>query len=164
MTGSFAVLRAWPARRWAAALAAAGATVLVVGVPTVLVPNPVFGREVPVTWWAWPVLLLTATLSGLLLATYVRTSPALPADPDRDRPSRLGAAGGFLGYLAVGCPVCNKVALLALGYTGALRWFAPVQPLLAAAGLALLGYALHRRLRGEVACPLPAPTDVSSRV
>lgn len=148
-------LRGWPARRWAAAVAGAAATVLVVGVPTVLVPNPVFGREVPVTAWAWPVLLVTAVLAGLLGATYVRLGDDLAA-ADVDRPSRFGAAGGFLAYLAVGCPVCNKLALLALGYTGALRWFAPVQPYLAAAGIVLLGYALLRRLEGDVACRVRA--------
>lgn len=148
-------LRRWPGRRWAAAVAGAVATVLVVGVPTVLVPNPVFGREVPVTGWAWPVLLVTAVLAGLLGATYVRLAVEV-AEPDR--PSRLGAAGGFLAYLAVGCPVCNKLALLALGYTGALRWFAPVQPYLAVAGIGLLGYALLRRLEGDVACRVRVPS------
>lgn len=144
------VLASWPARRWLAAAVAAVVTVLVVGVPTELVPNPVFGRAVPVTWWAWPVLVVTAVLSGLLMASYVRDPGRHPAAP-----TRAGTAGAFLTYLAVGCPVCNKVALLALGYTGALRWFAPVQPVLAALGIGLLSYALRRRLVGEVACPLP---------
>ena len=113
----------WPLRRWVVATATALATVAVVGVPTVLIPNPWFGREVAVTWWAWPVLLVTAVLSGLVTATYVR-SPSTPAPQQ----TRSGMAGGFLTYLAVGCPVCNKIALLALGYAGAIRWFAPVQP------------------------------------
>ncbi len=143
-------LRHWPTRRWWAAAAAVLGTIVVVGVPTELIPNPVFGRAVPVTWWAWPALVLTAALSGLLLATYVR-DPAAPTAG----PARAGAVGGLLTYLAVGCPVCNKIALLALGYTGALQWFAPVQPLLAVGGAALLIYALHRRLAGEIACPLP---------
>jgi hypothetical protein len=147
-------LRTWPPRRWATALVGALLTVLIVGVPTVLIPNPVFAREVPPTWWAWPALLVTAVLSGLLLATYVRTSPA--PEPSSERTSRAGAAGAFLAYLAVGCPVCNKLALIALGYTGALQWFAPVQPVLAVAGIVLLAYALRRRLAGEIACPVPA--------
>lgn len=147
---SWRALSGWPTRRWVAAALSAAATVLVVGVPTVLVPNPVFGRAEPVTWWAWPVLVVTATLSGLVMATYVRG-----AGDTSTRPARAGLAGGFLAYLAVGCPVCNKVALLALGYAGALRWFAPVQPLLAVAGIVLLGYALRRRLAGEIACALP---------
>lgn len=144
-------LSAWPARRWPVALLAGAATVLVVGVPTVLVPNPVFGRAVPVTWWAWPTLLVTAVLSGLLMASYVRAPGAVPVAT-----ARAGALGGLLTYLAVGCPVCNKLALLALGYAGALHWFAPVQPVLAVAGVLLLGYALRRRLQGELSCPTPS--------
>lgn len=145
------VLRTWPARRWAAAALGAAGTLLVVGLPTVLIPNSVFSRAVPVTWWAWPVLAVTAVLAGLLGATYV----ARPGVARQESLSRAGMAGGFLSYLAVGCPVCNKFALLALGYSGALRWFAPAQPWLAVAGLALLVYALRRRLRGELACPAP---------
>jgi hypothetical protein len=30
-------------------------------------------------------------------------------------------AGGLLVYLAVGCPFCNKIALFALGASGAIR-------------------------------------------
>jgi hypothetical protein len=158
-------VRHWPRRRWLAAALGAALTVLVVGVPTVLIPNPVFGREVPPTWWAWPALLATAALSGLVLATYVRVAPAPAPEPvggtTAERSSRAGALGAFLAYLAVGCPVCNKLALIALGYTGALQWFAPVQPLLAVAGVVLLAYALRRRLAGEISCPVPqVPIDV----
>lgn len=142
-------LLAWPGRRWLAALGGGLATVLVIGVSTAMIPNPVFGRSIETTDWAWPVLVVTAVLAGLLGATYVRG-----AEPTRST-SRSAAVGGLLSYFAVGCPVCNKIALLALGYTGALQWFAPVQPYLGAAGLVLLGYALHRRLLGEVACPAP---------
>ena len=37
-----------------------------VGLPTDVIPNPVFGRPVPVTWWSYPVLVVTALLGGLL--------------------------------------------------------------------------------------------------
>lgn len=161
-------MRSWPVRRWLAATAIAVVIMLVIGVPTVLVPTPWFGREIEVTWWSWPVLLATAALSGLLAATYVRADAAAPAAPAAPAPTadddagattsgRLGVAGGLLAYLAVGCPVCNKVALLALGYTGALQWFAPLQPVLAAVAVVLLGWALRRRLAGERACPVALP-------
>lgn len=145
-------LRTWPARRWLAALAGTVATILFVGIPTVLIPNPIFGREIGVTWWAWPALLVTAVLSGLLLATYVRAG-----DVENERAPRLGGLGALLSFFAVGCPVCNKIVLLALGYTGALQWFAPVQPVLAIAGVVLLAVALRRRLQVEArgACPVP---------
>ncbi len=63
-------------------------------------------------------------------------------------------AGGMLAWFAVGCPVCNKLALLALGYSGAITWFAPVQPFLALGALVLTSVALVWRLRGQVACPV----------
>lgn len=155
-------MRDWPLRRWMVAAVSALVTVLVIGVPTVLIPNPVFGRAVPVTWWAWPVLVVTAVLSGLVAATYV-ARPGAAVLADGTTPTRTGMAGGFLAYLAVGCPVCNKIALLALGATGAVRWFAPFQPFLGLAAVALLGYALRRRLAGERACPVtvafPAETE-----
>jgi hypothetical protein len=65
---------------------------------------------------------------------------------------KIGGAGAFLSFLAVGCPVCNKIALVALGYSGALQYFAPVQPYLALIGVGLLMYALRKRLTGELMC------------
>ncbi len=50
--------------------------------------------------------------------------------------------------------MCNKVVLITLGATGAVRVFAPVQPYLAAAGIVALAWALLVRLRGEMACPM----------
>ena len=156
--------RLWPRRRWSAAAASSVVTALVVAVPTAMVPTPIFGREVPTTWWAWPALVVTSILAGLLFATYVR-APGTPA-PAAASVDRRGAVGGLLTYFAVGCPVCNKLALIALGYTGALRWFAPVQPFLAVAGVALLAWALRARLRGQLACPVAADQEpeVTSRL
>lgn len=148
-------MRAWSPVRWIVALAAAAATVVLVAVPTALIPTGVFGRGVPAPWWAWPVLIVTAVLSGLVTATYVR-APDTGGLSTPDPNTRRAGLGGFLAYLAVGCPTCNKLALLALGSTGAVRWFAPVQPILALAAVALLGYALRRRLAAEISCPVPA--------
>ena len=150
--GVLAELATWPVRRWLFALATAVGTVLVVAIPTALIPNPVFGREIPPTAWAWPVLLVTAVLAGLVAATYV----ARKDKPGNERGGKLGAAGAFATFFAVGCPVCNKLVLLALGYTGALQFFAPVQPFLAAASIGLLAVALVLRVRRERACPIPA--------
>lgn len=146
-------LRSWGPKRWLLAAAAGIVTALAIGLPTDVIPNPVFGRPVPVTWWSLPVLLVTAVLGGLLAATYVR-------DPmvDLDRPARVGGLGGLLGFFAVGCPVCNKLVVVALGTTGAVELFAPVQPLLALASIVLLAVALRRRLHGELACPVPTAT------
>ena len=153
-------LRRWGRRRWLAALGGTLGSLVVLGVPTDLVPNPVFGRQVEAPWWAWPALLATSLLSGLLFATYVREEgPGV--EPLDDVAGRRGAAGGILAFFAVGCPVCNKIVLVALGYTGALRWFAPVQPYLGAIALVVLTWALRARLRGQVACPVPGAVEQS---
>lgn len=152
-------LRGWTARQLLVAGAAAVGVGLLVGVPTVLVPNSYFTREIPVEPWSYPVWVTTSVLAGLLVATYVRPRPAAGSDlaaPDAaGSASKVGTVGGLLTWFAVGCPVCNKLVLLALGYTGALTWFAPFQPLLAAAGVAMTAAALVVRLRGQVACPVP---------
>lgn len=150
---ALAALRLWGRRRWFAAVGATVLGVLVVAVPTDLIDTPLFSRAVPPTWWSWPALLGSAALGGLLAASYVRNSGTgeVPDAPDR-RVRAWGSAGGVLTYFAVGCPVCNKIVLLALGAGGALTWFAPVQPLLSLVALASLGWALRRRLRGELAC------------
>lgn len=152
--GVLRTLGTWGARRWLVAAVAALGTIVLVAVPTDLLPNPFFGRDVPPTWWAWPSLLLSSALAGLLAATYV----AAPGEGDARaaaRSGRRGVLGGVLTLFAVGCPVCNKLVLLALGYAGAMTWFQPVQPVLQALALALLATALVQRLRGELACPVP---------
>ncbi|WP_344526583.1 hypothetical protein [Streptomyces albiaxialis] len=147
----------WPLSRWGVAAGAAVLTAFAVGLPTAVIPNPLFARSVATPWWGYPVLAATAALAGVLLATYVRTGRRREAI--RGDGSRLGTVGGLLGFFAVGCPVCNKLVLLALGTSGALNIWQPVQPLLAVASPALLAVAVVRRLAGEVACPaVPAPS------
>lgn len=156
-------LRGWPARRWAVAvLAAVGSTVLT-AVPTALIATPWFGREIPPTWWAWPALGVSSVLAGLLTATYVRDGARTPAEDGLDRrATRGGTAGVVLTFFAVGCPVCNKLVLVALGTAGAIAWFEPVQPVLQVAATALLGWALVRRIDGERSCPVPVPVRVDA--
>ena len=155
-------LRSWSPRQHLAAAAFSIVFALLVGVPTVLIPNPVFGREIPVVAWNYPVWIAGSVLAGMLAATYVRAPGVTPATAETgqdDRPGRLGMVGGVLTWFAVGCPVCNKLALLVLGYSGAITWFAPFQPFLAVAALVLTAGALVVRLRGQVACPV-APRAV----
>ena len=159
-------LSAWGTRRRGAAVIGALVVALAIGIPTDVIPNPVFGRPlVDVQWWNYPVLAITAVLGGLLLATYV-VEPAADDDglgsddePDEiDAPGKVGGVGGFLSFLAVGCPTCNKLVVLAIGTTGALDWFQPAQPLLAVLSLGLLAWALRVRLRNEVSCRIAPAT------
>jgi hypothetical protein len=141
---ALAQLRLWDRHRVALALGGALLSAVVVGIPTDLIPNPLFGRSIGVTGWAYPVWILSSLLAGLLLATDLR-------------PGRPLTGGGLLALFAVGCPVCNKPALLLLGSAGAVSWFAPIQPALGALAVLVLAAALVVRLRRQASCPVPPP-------
>lgn len=146
-----AELRSWPARRWWFAAGTAAATVIVVAVVTAMIETPWFMRDVPTTAWAWPVLVVSSALAGLVAATYVARKDGAA----QQRSGALSVAGTIGAFFAVGCPVCNKLVLLALGYAGALQFFEPLQPYLAGGSIALLALALVLRVRRERSCPLP---------
>lgn len=148
-----AELATWQLRRWLFALGTALATILLVAIPTDLIDTPLFTRDVPPTGWAWPVLIANAMLAGLVAATYVARRDT--SDNAEERGGRLGVAGAIITFFAVGCPVCNKLVLLALGYAGAMQYFEPVQPVLALGSIALLAWAFIARVSKERSCPLP---------
>ena len=163
LQASVLALRSSTARQRLAAVGFSVAFALLIGIPTVLIPNPVFGRQVPVHAWNYPVWIASSVLAGMLATTYVRRTRGIAdtaaTDDTGDAPSRFGMVGGVLAWFAVGCPVCNKIALFALGYSGAVTWFAPVQPFLAAAALVTTAGALLMRLRGQIMCsPTPSVT------
>ncbi len=142
----------WPRRRWVVAIVAGGVAALAMGVPTGIVQTSLYTRMTPVTWWDYPVWALSAVLVGLTAATYVRSGGAQPAGRDRSRRT-LGAA--LLSTFAVGCPICNKLVVALIGVSGALSYWAPLQPILGVLSIAVLGAGLAVRLRGAVACPAP---------
>jgi hypothetical protein len=148
--GALSGMRFWGLRRYAVAAAAACLWLVLSGVPTDLIDTSLFVRMTPAEWWNYPLWVASAVLVGLLAATYV-------ADPGQDRPSASHGGkvfgGGLLSVFAVGCPVCNKLVVLALGASGALTYFAPLQPLLGLFTLGLLLYALRARLASERSCP-----------
>ncbi|CAB4559808.1 unannotated protein [freshwater metagenome] len=140
-------LRQWTGVHFTVAALAGIATYFLLGVPTDVVNNRVFGRSIESTPWSMPVLIATAILSGLLAATYVGVSVF-------DSTAKMGTIGGALSFFAIGCPVCNKLVLIALGTTGAINYFGPIQPYLAFAGLLLLTWAFMRRLKNAGSCAL----------
>lgn len=152
----------WTPRQYMAAAGFSVLFIILIGLPSVLIPNPVFGREIAVLPWNYPVWIGSSILTGMLAATYVRpskdTPPTSHSEDDGAKQGKFGIVGAVLAWFAVGCPVCNKLALLALGYSGALTWFAPFQPVLAAGAILLTGGALVFRLRGQVSCPSGMPS------
>lgn len=126
-------------RRVLRAATAAVVTLVVVGVPTDILANPWFGREVPVRWWEYPVLAATVMLTALWFGIRQRR-------PDESQ-TATPAVGVLLTVFAVGCPVCNKLVLVSIGASGALGWWAPLQPVLAVLSLAMLTAAVLYRWR-----------------
>lgn len=122
------------------------------GLPTDLVPNPWFTRMTPPQWFAYPVWLTGATLAGLLVASYLGVGArTCPGGVGRER--YAGVFGSVGAWLAIGCPVCNKLVVAVLGVGGALTWFAPVQPWLAAMSLVTLFGAVWWRARTLMGSP-----------
>ena len=142
----------WPARRWAVAIVVGVLAALAIGVPTGIVKTSFYTRMTPVLWWNYPVWAVSAVLAGLIAATYVRVGGG--SVQARDRPARsLGAM--VLSTFAVGCPICNKLVVATIGVTGALNYWAPIQPILGVLSVGLLGAALAVRLNASVACAAP---------
>lgn len=131
-------------RFWLAALGGTLLTLVVLGLPSAIVPNPVFGRTVPVRPSDVAIWLASAPLFGLVLATYAVRPHS--SDHARGEEVRLGL-GGIAVFFAIGCPVCNKLVLLALGTSGALSVFAPIQPIIGIASLVFLVGTLAYRVR-----------------
>jgi len=139
------------------------------GVVSAIIPNPVFLRQIPPEPFAIAVWLLSAPLMGLVFASYTvpvraQTAPIpmamVGAPADQGRGSVLGTFASVGAFLAIGCPVCNKVALVLLGTSGALSIWAPIQPIIGAASLALLAGTLAWRLRSRArggACAVANP-------
>ncbi len=122
-------------------LGAAFAT-LTIGIPTDVIPNPIFGRMTPVRVQDYVFLIATALLAGILAASY-----GLPQTRACSTAQGRATLGGLLSYLAIGCPTCNKLIVLLFGTSGALTVFEPLQPLLAIASFALLLLAIWIRWR-----------------
>lgn len=141
-------------------------SLLAFGLVTAIIPNPVFARQIPpepFAIWTW---LSSAPLMGLVMATYavppkpspialITVAPAVVTVAER-RSTTLGSLAGLGAFLAIGCPVCNKVALVLLGTSGALSVYAPIQPAIGAVSLVLLVATAAWRLRlraNDGACP-----------
>ncbi|KWX20506.1 membrane protein [Mycolicibacterium wolinskyi] len=146
----------WYPRSWQQCSVAGAVAVgvgLAVGIPSALVPNPWFARMTAVPGWGYAAWILIAVMSAVLAATYVGDASATSTTS-----RRTGIVANIGSILAVGCPVCNKLVVATLGVSGALNMWAPVQPVIAAVSVSLLGWALWQRISSRRACP--APSDV----
>jgi len=139
------------------------------GLVSAIIPNPIFARGLAPEPFAVAVWLLSAPMMGVVMATYFAPLPAgvpVALNPPTTRDgTTAGTVGGFVAFLAIGCPTCNKIALVLLGTSGATNVFGGVQPILGAVSLALLAGTLIWRLRLRArggACAVPRRGSASA--
>ena len=149
-----------PRATWPRAVVFAGIAAVLIAVPADLIDTPIFGRPVEVRWIDYVILAVTSALIGLIFA--IRPQPAEPAMSEElavtvDRQGTRTVWGGFVSFLAVGCPVCNQAVVALVGVSGAMSWWAPVQPVIGLLAVGLLLYTLRKRLNTYKlsACPVP---------
>ena len=137
-------------RTWLRAIPPALIAALFIAIPSDLIDNRIFGRPVAPRPIDYVILTITAGLIGLILA--IRAPEGVATETQERR--TLGS--GFLSFLAVGCPVCNQAVVALVGTSGALSWWAPVQPVVGMFAVALLVWTLRQRLQTYqlTACPI----------
>lgn len=150
-------LRELPRTVWPRAVVYGAVAAVLIGVPSDVIDTPIFGRPVETGWLDYVILVVTSAFIGLILAIRPAASGDAVTEAAVERQGTSTIWGGFVSFLAVGCPVCNQAVVALVGISGALSWWAPVQPVVGLAALALLVWTLRKRLRTyqAVACPLP---------
>src|SRR5437660_6519690 len=147
-------------RFWSLSALYTAGSALLLGVPTLLIPNHLFGRTVPTSPQDYAIWIVSALLLGPLLALmtlYPMPSQKAPQGKRSVVGSGRAFGGALLSFFSVGCPVCNKVVVLLLGMGGAMTLFNPMRPFLGLASIALLSVTVFLRVRAlRYGCRLPA--------
>lgn len=146
-------IRELPPATWLRAIPYSVIAAIVIAIPADLIDTSFFGRPIDPKGIDYVILAITASLIGTILAI----RPEQLSVRDEQDQTRT-AWGGFVSFLAVGCPVCNQAVVALVGTSGALSWWAPVQPVVGLLAIALLVHTLRRRLDTYqlAACPIPA--------
>jgi hypothetical protein len=141
------LLRLFGIKGWIAATLGAVAAFIVLGIPTAMIDNPLFTRMIPARDQDYLIWIASSLLLGFVIGTFAISSV---------KGSGGKAMGsGMLTFLAVGCPICNKLVIVLLGISGALAYFEPVQLYLGIASVIFLGWTLLLRARSVIgACPV----------
>ncbi len=119
---------------------------LLVGLPTVLIPNIFFKRMTPTSSQDYIIWGISALLIGAVMAL-ATLYPTSGASANSAIGGKRALAGTLLSFFSVGCPICNKLVVLVLGLSGAMTFFNPLRPFLGVASILLLSVTLLLRIR-----------------
>ena len=154
-------------RFWSLSALYTAGSALLLGVPTRLIPNPLFSRVLPTGPQDYVIWIASVLLLGPLLALMtLYPMPSQKAAPGKRSVAGTGRAlgGALLSFFSVGCPVCNKVVVLLLGLGGAMTIFNPLRPFLGLASIVLLAVTLFLRVRVvRYGCRLPAQKTIADQ-
>src|SRR2546425_9185190 len=152
-------------RCWSLSALYTAGSALLLGVPTLLIPNHLFSRTVPTGPQDYAIWIVSALLLGPLLALMtLYPMPSPKAAPGKRSVAGSGRAfgGAVLSFFSVGCPICNIVVVLLLGLGGAMTIFNPLRPFLGLAAIVLLSVTLFLRLRVlRYGCGLPPQKTIA---
>ncbi|MEW6721765.1 MAG: hypothetical protein AB1324_00730 [Candidatus Micrarchaeota archaeon] len=133
------LIRVFSEKENALRAAAYGAGLFILfSLPTALITNPVipYIRMMPATPLDYAFLLTTSVLGGIYLAI-----PAASCAMDN-----AAGGGALLGFLSFGCPTCNQLLVLMLGYPLLLGIFDPLRPVIGVLSVAMLAYAINKKI------------------
>lgn len=152
------LLRTFRALNWLVAVIATGLAIVAIGIPTHIIPNDWFVRMTPVRLQDYIIWAISAPLIGLTVGSFVVRGAASSEN------GKL-ASGGIFSFLAVGCPICNKIVVFLIGTSGALTFYGPLQLYLGMASVLLLAWALVLRARAiSAGCPVPLVTNAGEGI
>ncbi len=114
---------------------------LVFGAVTALIPNPWFNRMIDKTTLDYFFLITSSALLGAYIGVHSYKKNV-------SKKCNLAAgSGGVGGFLAFGCPICNKILVSLLGTATLLAYFEPYKQYLGFLSVGLLSGALYFKLK-----------------
>ena len=114
--------------------------ILLLGIPTAIIPTPWFIRMNEPTILDYSFLILESLMAGFYLTlSFIQK--------ERGMAGRCAVGGGILGFLAFACPTCNKLLVLLFGTGLLINYFRPIQLYVGFIGLVLFGAALYIKIQ-----------------
>lgn len=146
------MLRSYSPAAWLVTIVGTASALLLIGIPTRLIANGWFIRMTPTRVQDYVIWVLSALLIGLIVGSFALGRATQAGD------AKL-VSGGMFSYLAVGCPVCNKLVVFVIGTSGALTFFGPLQLYIGIGSVLLLAWTLVLRARAlTLGCTVASTT------